>query len=200
MTAPETRIQTTASTLAQGFMDDPILSFVFPDFNSRVEALTNWFQLFVKDGCNRGTVTLAPAEQGAIVWYPADVQIFDRGFDDLLGEVAVVVEHFGGLEAVNRFEQLGKMMASAEPDVPHCEVFWLALLPEARRQGLGGSLLQSVLQHADANQVGCYLVSSNPRNISFYERYGFRQLFPLLVEDGLLLTGMWRDPQISVSD
>ncbi|TVP60521.1 MAG: N-acetyltransferase [Nodularia sp. (in: Bacteria)] len=193
MNKTETIIQTTASVLAQGFADDPMLAFVFPDSNTRVEALTNWFQLFVRDGCNRGTVTLASTDQGAIIWYPADVQIFDHNFDELFSKLAVVIEKFGGLEAVSRFEQLAKAVVSTEPEVPHCEVFWLALLPESRGQGVGGSLLKPVLEYADANQVGCYLVSSTPRNISFYEKHGFRQLFPLPIGDSLVLTGMWRD-------
>jgi ribosomal protein S18 acetylase RimI-like enzyme len=190
-------IQQTATILAQGFIDDPWLAFLFPDVNSRMTALTNWFQLFVKDGYNRGTVSLAPADQGAIVWYPADIQIFDHSFEELLNEVAAVVAQFGGQEALQRFAQVGQMIASTEPTSPHSEVFWLALLPDARGQGLGGKLLQSVLEYSDNHQVGCYLISSNARNISFYERYGFRQILPLPIADGLVLTGMWRDPQIS---
>ncbi|MBE9048868.1 GNAT family N-acetyltransferase [Nostocales cyanobacterium LEGE 11386] len=194
----ETIIPTTARVLAEGFVNDPMLAFLFPDFHTRVEALTNWFQLFVKDGCNRGTVTLAPADQGAIIWYPADVSIFDHNFDQLLSEVAIIVEKFGGLEAVSRFQQLGETIVSAEPDLPHCEVFWLALLPKSRGQGLGGNLLQPVLQSADSHQVGCYLVASHPRSISFYEKHGFRQLLPLPIGDQLLLTAMWRDAQTSL--
>jgi len=41
-----------------------------------------------------------------------------------------------------------------------------------------------------------YLESSNPRNLTFYERHGFRRmpLFPL--PDGCpVITPMWRDPR-----
>ncbi|WP_017652498.1 GNAT family N-acetyltransferase [Fortiea contorta] len=200
MTTIDAIIQKTASILAQGFVDDPMLAFLFPDLDSRVTGLINWFQLFVKDGYNRGTVSLAPVDQGAIVWYPADIQIFDRSFEDLLREVVVVVEKFGGLEAVQRFEQLAKIVASAEPEIPHSEVFWLAMLPAVRGQGWGGKLLQSVLEYSDAHQVGCYLVSSNSRNIGFYERYGFRRHLPLSMGEGLVLTPMWREPQISLDN
>lgn len=200
MTTTEAIIQKTASIFAQGLIDDPVLSFLFPDLNNRLTGLTNWFQLFVKDGYNRGTVNLAPADQGAIVWYPADVQIFDRSFEDLLNEVAVIVEKFGGQEALQRFELLGKTIASSEPEIPHSEVFWLALLSAARGQGLGGSLLQSALEYSDTHQVGCYLVSSNARNISFYERYGFRKILPLPIADELVVTGMWREPQTTLQN
>lgn len=188
--------QLTVGILAQGFIDDPMLSFLFPDPVTRFDALTEWFQLFVADGFQRGTVRLTAAAEGAIIWYPATVKIVDASFNKLLNEAAIIVERFAGSVGVNRFEHLGKAISSTA-DSPYLEVFWLAIKPEARGQGLGGHLLQAALQQADAAQVGTYLVSSNPHNIGFYERYGFRQLESLLVDKTLPLTQMWRNPQTS---
>jgi ribosomal protein S18 acetylase RimI-like enzyme len=197
MTVTNTTIQTAIRVLAQGFFDDPMLSFLFPDPDSRMEALTHWFQVFAQDGYQRGTVTLEPTGQGAIIWYPAEIEVFDDGFNDLLSHAAAIVAQFSGADGLNRFEQLGEIVMGSAPDTPHYEVFWLALHPDARGQGLGGLLLQSALDQADATQTGCHLVSSNPRNVSFYERYGFHRRRSLQVGDTLPLTSLWREPQLS---
>ncbi|NJR24507.1 MAG: GNAT family N-acetyltransferase [Richelia sp. CSU_2_1] len=55
-------------------------------------------------------------------------------------------------------------MGNLEPTETHCEVFFIGLKPPARGKGIGKSLLQPVLDDADTKKVGCYLVSSNPRN------------------------------------
>ena len=41
-------------------------------------------------------------------------------------------------------------------------------------RGVGGKLLQPVLQRADASRTACYLETEAERNLAFYERHGFR--------------------------
>ncbi|BAZ17803.1 GCN5-related N-acetyltransferase [Calothrix sp. NIES-4071] len=135
---------------------------------------------------------MAEAEQGACIWYPASVTIFDSTFEAMLNEVSVIISHFAGLEAARRFEHLIQKIGAAEPTNPHCEVFFIGLQKEARGKGIGGSLLKPVLNYADTNKVGCYLVSSSSRNISFYERHGFKKYCSIQINDSYSMTGMWR--------
>ncbi|MBW4422693.1 MAG: GNAT family N-acetyltransferase [Myxacorys californica WJT36-NPBG1] len=83
-------------------------------------------------------------------------------------------------------------MGAYEPTESRCEVLWIALVPEARGRGLGGHLLQSALDAGDAQGVGSYLVSSNPRNLSFYGRHGFRKISSIQISPTYSMTGMWR--------
>lgn len=85
-------------------------------------------------------------------------------------------------------------IGTAEPTEPHCEVLFIGLKKEARGKGIGGNLLEPVLNSADTNKVGCYLVSSNYRNISFYERHGFEKYCPIQISNSYSMTGMWRQP------
>lgn len=160
---------------------------------NRLDALTAFFQVFLADTVRRGEVLIAPNEAGAIAWYPSDIRLFDDCFDEVLAELAEIITTFGGLEASERFEQIGSQAAKFEPKQIHCEVMWIALVPEARGKGIGKDLLSPVLNYADKQQVGCYLVSSTLRNISFYQRQGFQQIFSIPTDSQLALTGMWRD-------
>merc|ERR1712023_192573 len=42
-----------------------------------------------------------------------------------------------------------------------------------RGKGLGSQCIKAGLERADKRGVPCYLESSNPRNVPFYERHGF---------------------------
>ncbi|WP_238360743.1 GNAT family N-acetyltransferase [Iningainema tapete] len=141
----------------------------------------------------RGKIAIAPEEQGACLWYPAEVEIFNEQFEQMLVEIVSIFSHFAGEESGKRFEHLIQKISNNEPKQTHCEVFFIGLKPSARGKGIGKILLQPVLDYADTKQVGCYLVSSNPRNISFYERHGFQKLCPIEISNSYSMTGMWRD-------
>ena len=61
----------------------------------------------------------------------------------------------------------------------------LGIRPEAQRRGLGTLLVQPMLDRADSEGVYCYLETSNPANVPFYERLGFRVTADVpLIPDG----------------
>jgi ribosomal protein S18 acetylase RimI-like enzyme len=65
----------------------------------------------------------------------------------------------------------------------------------ARSGGVGARLVAPLLERLDADGIGAYLESSNPRNLSFYERLGFTELWTDTPAGGPPMTGMWRDPR-----
>jgi ribosomal protein S18 acetylase RimI-like enzyme len=188
----QTQIQKTAQILTQGFIDDPSFAFIFGENANKFQALNAFFELFATDAMQRGEIIIAPEEQGACIWYPAEVEIFNEQFEQMLAEIISTTSHFCGMESGKRFEELIQQVGASEPEVPHCEVFFIALKPESRGKGIGESLLKPVLNYADTKKNGCYLVSSNSRNISFYERYGFQKFCPIEISDSYSMTGMWR--------
>ncbi|NJN85943.1 MAG: GNAT family N-acetyltransferase [Leptolyngbyaceae cyanobacterium SL_7_1] len=190
------KIQSVAAILARAFVDDPMFEFIFPDDSIRLQTLMAFFQPFVADGIKRGKVLLAPANQGVCIWYPAEVCVFDDEFEAVINQVVAISTHFGGIESGLRCEHLANQVGAYEPSDLRCEVLWIALLPEARGQGLGGDLLQPALNAADAHGLGSYLVSSNVRNHSFYERHGFRKTDVIQISSDYFMTGMWRVPNL----
>ncbi|WP_193198865.1 GNAT family N-acetyltransferase [Nostoc sp. MG11] len=190
---PSVQIQQVANILTESFLDDPSFSFVFGENSYQVSALNAFFEIFVTDAMQRGEIMIAPDEQGACIWYPAEVEIFNEQFEDTVGKIIYAISEIAGKESGKRFEQLIEKVGQNEPTQKHCEVFFIGLKPSARRKGIGKSLLKPVLDYADTNQVGCYLVSSNPRNISFYERHGFQKYCPIEISNSYSMTGMWRN-------
>jgi ribosomal protein S18 acetylase RimI-like enzyme len=70
----------------------------------------------------------------------------------------------------------------------------LGVSPEYQGQGIGGRLLQPVLQEADRTKTPCYLETSTAAAVRFYQRHGFET-----VDQGLFANweywAMKRNPQ-----
>ena len=89
---------------------------------------------------------------------------------------------------------LGTAEKQHPADLDHWYLLGLATRRDRQGQGLGGLLLRFGLEHVDAERMPAYLESSNPRNISLYERHGFRVTKPLDLPAGAPpVTAMWRD-------
>lgn len=64
--------------------------------------------------------------------------------------------------------------------------------PFGRYMGLGAALLKHTLQICDSPGQTAYLESSNPQNISIYERHGFEIVDEIRIDDCPVLTPMLR--------
>lgn len=182
-----------ANILARGFVDDPMWKFILPKSQSRLQILTAMFEVFVDDGIKRGKVLLAPDRQGAIIWYPSQVNVFDDTFADVEAKINEIAYSFKEFDAIQRLETIGKKVQPLAPTIPHHEIFWISTLPAFRGKGVGSSLLKPILNNADTQNVGCYLVSSNPNNIGFYEHHGFKQVSLIPLKPEPTLVAMWRN-------
>ena len=66
-----------------------------------------------------------------------------------------------------------RQMESHHPSEPHWYLPLIGIDPKHQGKGLGGALLAHVTEICDRDGVPAYLESSNPRNITLYERHGF---------------------------
>lgn len=77
---------------------------------------------------------------------------------------------------------------------PHWYLAMLGVSPECQGQGIGGKLLQPVLQAADRSNIPCYLEGSSTANVRFYQRHGF-EIAHQETFAGYEFWGMKRQPQ-----
>jgi ribosomal protein S18 acetylase RimI-like enzyme len=67
--------------------------------------------------------------------------------------------------------------------------------PACQGMGLGSALLRHSLAMCDRDQLPAYLESSNPRNISLYERHGFVRTGIIQYGSSPEMTAMLRRPR-----
>jgi ribosomal protein S18 acetylase RimI-like enzyme len=69
-----------------------------------------------------------------------------------------------------------EQMAHFHPGEPHWYLPLIGVDPGVQSRGLGSALLRHVLARCDRERVPAYLESTNPRNSSLYERFGFQAI------------------------
>ncbi|MEX0847746.1 MAG: GNAT family N-acetyltransferase [Ilumatobacteraceae bacterium] len=184
--------------LARAFADDPMIRWVTaePDAERRVTMTSaGFFRPSLVAGLVRGhvyTVERDGVPVGASIWTAPDVRMFRE--DEGVAFATAMAEHVGDA-AMGRLGAIGELVGSHHPSAePH---FYLFVIGAAEQGlGVGGRLLQPVLERCDTDGLPAYLESSNSRNLSFYERHGFEVQWEGRPEpDGPLFHGMWRAPR-----
>lgn len=179
-----------AAIAARGFYDDPVMSWIFPDPSTRLDALELAFARLAGTFIARdGRVDVLDGACTAL-WLapdppppPDDPPVApDRPW------------HLFTEDVIERFTTLGAVMEAAHPDDLHWYLGIVASLPEQQGRGLGQRILRPVLDICDREGLPAYLESSNPRNLPFYFRLGFEQTGEIVVPDGPMLIPMWREP------
>lgn len=90
----------------------------------------------------------------------------------------------------------GANLDKAHPSEPHWYLVPLSVRPEYQRRGLGSQLVRPILEQADREQLPCYLETSDPANVDYYRRFGFRVVNPTLatIPGGPAHIAMRREP------
>ncbi|HMC38594.1 MAG TPA: GNAT family N-acetyltransferase [Acidimicrobiales bacterium] len=185
---------TVARIAADGFYDDPVLSWVFPDPDTRLDALVVSFRQFAARFLGRnGRVDLL-ADGCTAMWLPPDPP--EASPDAETPPPPETWHHFTP-DVVARFASLSAVMDAAHPDAPHWYLGVVATRPDRQGGGLGARILAPVLELCDRQGVPAYLESSNPRNLPFYYRQGWVETGEIVVPEGPTLFPMWREPRIT---
>jgi GNAT superfamily N-acetyltransferase len=171
--------RTLAEVLATAFVDDPVVGWMFPDAVRRRELLTNCFEVEITAGIAHEAAYAIGTVEGGAVWVPPEA------LEKPEEEVAAFVSHY--LRAAGEFSdrvlQLLEFLDERGPSEPHYSLELIGTRPEDQGRGLGSALLGPVLTSCDRDRIPAYLWSSNPRNLPFYERHGFK------VTEGAVLPG-----------
>lgn len=174
---PESRVDEVAEALAQAFQDDPLQTYTFPDSEERKRLSPAHFDAILRYGLLAGQVfTGIERGSGAVVWIPPGAEHTPE-----MAEASGLTRlpETIGADAAGRFGRVidyAEVAHHRDMPVPHWYVMVIGVAPAFQGQGYGRALLQPILDRAETDGVPCYLETTQPRNVSFYERLGFRVL------------------------
>ena len=98
-------------------------------------------------------------------------------------------------EVRNESAKLFEEMGSYRPSEPHWFLPLIGVDPFLQGKGFGSALLKHALIACDRDNKLAYLDSSNPRNVSLYERHGFEVLGEIQIGTSPTIRPMLRKPQ-----
>jgi len=172
----KTQIERAGVTLALAFQNDPLMAYTLPDPSERASLLPEFYIRMVRFGFLSGEVYTtegAGAIEGAAVWLPPGVK-WDRQRVEAAGlhELSKLI----GDGAMGRFREVVGLEARArERDMisPYWYLLLLGVAPNRQQQGLGGRLMEPILNRARRENLVCYLETEQPSNVAFYLKHGF---------------------------
>ena len=180
------QLEAASNALMMGFSSDPFQRWLMPDPTIYYKNFKKWTintckQSFLEEG-----IYGDKNNYGTAVWFPPRYDIDFTNISETFKDIPKDrIE-----EAFKMFEELGENRLN---DAWYLE--YLAVDPSKQGSGLGSLILKESLKVIDELGEAAYLESSNPKNMSLYERFGFRFLKKIQVGSSPQLNTMFRQPK-----
>jgi GNAT superfamily N-acetyltransferase len=153
--------------LTSAFIADPLFRWAYPMADLYLESFPKLIDAWCGVGIGNGTAFCSENFGGASIWLAPSRLTNDEA-------AATVVESTVPKDRLENFADLLKEMDKYHP---HDEPLWylpvIGVDPTYQGRGIGAALLKHALRLCDDQGTPAYLESSNPANISLYERHGF---------------------------
>jgi predicted GNAT family N-acyltransferase len=185
-----------AAVMARAFYDDPVMTWVLPDDETRLARLAGLFTAITRHhhlaGGGSEVACDGPAIGAAALWDPPD-----RWKQTGREQAAMLPQffHLFGFRSA-RVRHLQEIMKRQHPEEPHWYLAVIGSDPAVRGKGFGQVLMRSRLDRVDAEHAPAYLESSKHQNIAYYQRFGFEVTGEVVLpEGGPSMWPMWRPPR-----
>ena len=155
------------STIVLGFAADPMARWVWPDSSEYLRIMPQFVNAFGGRAFEHGTAYITEGARAAALWLPPGVEPDEAAMGAVMAQTLRP-------EIADDMGLMLQGMAEHHPHEPHWYLPLIAADPNWIGQGLGTLLMKHALRRCDEEGIAAYLESSNPRNISLYERHGFR--------------------------
>jgi GNAT superfamily N-acetyltransferase len=189
-------VRAMSRVLAKAFYDDPVMSWMLPDDGTRLKALTRAFAGLARHHFLSRAGSEVGRRDGAIgaatLWDPPGQRKGSR-LEELMMTPLMLWAFRTRVPASQRVMEL---MEKNHPTEPHWYLMVIGSDPTVRGAGFGQALMRSRLDRCDAEGAPAYLENSNPRNESYYLRFGFEVIGEIKLPDGgPSMWPMWRNPR-----
>lgn len=180
--------QAVVDVITLAFSADPIARWSLPDPKTYLAVMPEVVRAFGGNGFTLGSAYCTEGYAGAALWLPPGVGpdaerlaalMQDHAPDGVLPDLMAV------------FEQ----MSVYHPHGPHWYLPLIGVDPVRQNQGHGSALMRHALRRCDEDRLPAYLESSNPRNISLYQRHGFEIIGTIRVGSSPPVVPMLREPR-----
>ncbi|MBW4662524.1 MAG: GNAT family N-acetyltransferase [Drouetiella hepatica Uher 2000/2452] len=165
--------------LATAFSQDPLMGNFLPEdegakqtaLKQLSQALLNYAQIYNQ------IYTTADYPKGVAIWLPPDAsritlpQLWQIAASGLI--TLPFYMRWNRIVDFVSFISMGIQLHEKFSPEPHWYLAMLGVSPEYQGQGIGGKLIQPVLQAADRTKTPCYLETSTAAAVRFYQRHGF---------------------------
>ena len=170
--------------LLLAFSSDPFQRYLMPDPSIFFKNSTIWFNNAASQSISTNSLFGTEDYSGVALWFPPNYVVeFDA-----IGET---LQDLPQNSQKNIFQYFNALEKNRPKDAWYLE--YAGVDPSNQSLGLGATLFKKSLLRIDDLHQPAYLESSNPRNMSLYERHGFETVTKIQFGDGPPMHTMYRE-------
>jgi len=156
--------------LTRSFDDNKSVNFVVKQDHNRVDRIRNLMD-YSFNMCNQfGEVWISDDKQAcALVLFPDKKRLT---FRTLLWDLKLAFSVVG-LDRVTSILRREAMVKANHPKEPIAYLWFLGVNPQTQGRGVGGALIQELVQRYKKKKRPIYLETSMQKNLPFYKKFGF---------------------------
>ena len=154
------------SAMMLAFSGDPFFRWFAPDPDLYVRYGCDLMNAFGGNSFEKETAYASTNYESVSFWLPPGIKT----------EEALVAEVINQIVPAEQAHSVWSIFGEMGSYHPKEDCWYLPLIgvdPACQGRGLGSALLKHALELVDKTSLPAFLESSNPRNISLYERHGF---------------------------
>lgn len=159
-------LESAIASLVLAFDTDPAARWMYDDAHQYLLSVPRLFRALAVSSFDAQAAQRTSDGAGIAIWPPPSVHGDDGPLDAVITESILRAKQ---AEVTGVFEQTEQY----RPAVPHWYLSLIGVEALHRNKGYGAALLEHGLRRCDREHLPAYLWSSNPLNISLYERHGF---------------------------
>jgi ribosomal protein S18 acetylase RimI-like enzyme len=187
VTASRVEQEHVVSVITLAFVADPVTRWALADpaeYLGHMPAVVDALGGFALD---HATAYCIEGYLGAALWLPP-------GAHPDLEALGALVERTVPEPKRKFLFEVFDQMGSYHPAEPHWYLRLIGIGPSWQNRGLGSLLMQHAHAILDRDGTLAYLESSNPRNVPFYQRHGYKSLGTIRVGTCPPISPMLREP------
>ncbi len=172
--APPSRLL--AAAMSRAFHNDPAWTYLIPDEARRLRLLPSFCNIVLRYSQRYGELYTTSPCAGAACWLtpgnttPLLRRLIRIGIHDARLGIDL---GWAGFRRYMAMEACSAAVHQQSVTGDHWYLWMLGVDPAHQKQGVGGMLIQPVLERADTDRLPCYLETSNERNVAFYQKHDF---------------------------
>jgi len=176
------------AAIVTAFTADPAVRWLYPDAQQYLTHFPEFARAFAGKAFDYGTADDLDEHSAAALWLPPNMQPDETTVMNVLQQS---VSEPRLSEMFSMLEQMGAF----HPSEPHWYLPLIGVDPIEQGRGCGSALLRNGLARCDADRLPAYLESTNPRNVPFYERFGFEVVGRIKTRSSPVIIPMLRAAQ-----
>ncbi len=166
------------------FSTDPLARYAMPTASQYLPGMKIVFEGLGAPAFHQGTAYTVGNFSGGAIWIPPGAKASDESIE-------AVGQYLDPAHA-GTFIKVLETMDSHHPVEPHWYLNFVGVDSSKQGEGLGAALMKHALKIVDEAGIVAYLESSNPRNLSLYERFGFETTAKIEIDDCPVVHAMVR--------